>query len=435
MIFPLLTLVSSLHAAAPVTAVLTFPAADEPPPFAASLGGETLPPVPLEVEGALKKNFDFWVSVYSRYYTYQGLVHDTKYVDKVYEVMDFHHRSGPQGRHVIRAKKKWRELLLKLHRESRKPGFDPTKLAGDEKRLFDLYADVGEPDKFLNASHRRRLRFQLGQKDRFIQGAIDAGRYLPHMEAIFRREGLPPELTRLPFVESSFNIRARSKVGASGIWQFMPSTGKLFLRIDDAVDERNDPLLATEAAAKLLRLNYESLKSWPLAVTAYNHGRKGMMRAVRKVGSDDLGDLIAGYRSRSFGFASSNFFVELVASIRIEREAQLYLGQIEREKALTFFEVPLPDYIGAKRLAQFLHVDLKVLREYNPALTPAVFSGQRLIPAGYRLRLPQPAGVQPDSAARVFLAGYQAIPTAFKLKSQTKARYVQKKYGRRSRRR
>jgi membrane-bound lytic murein transglycosylase D len=110
----------------------------------------------------------------------------------------------------------------------------------------------------LNAAHRKRLRFQLGQKDRFLDGLYQSGRFLSFMEDIFKKEGMPLELTRLPFVESSFNIRARSKVGASGIWQFMRSTARLFIKLSPAIDERNDPLRATEAAARLLRYNFES---------------------------------------------------------------------------------------------------------------------------------------------------------------------------------
>ena len=65
------------------------------------------------------------------------------------------------------------------------------------------------------------------------------------MEKIFRQKGLPVVLTRLPLIESSFNIEAYSKVGAAGIWQFMPATGRLFLTINHMVDERLDPLIAT----------------------------------------------------------------------------------------------------------------------------------------------------------------------------------------------
>ena len=88
----------------------------------------------------------------------------------------------------------------------------------------------------------------------------------------------------------------------------MRSTGRLFLKINDAVDERNDPIRATEAAAKLLKGNYESLRTWPLAVTAYNHGRKGMMRAVRKVGSEELEDVVDDYRSALFRLREQQFF-------------------------------------------------------------------------------------------------------------------------------
>ena len=108
----------------------------------------------------------------------------------------------------------------------------------------------------------------------------------------------------------------------------MRSTGRLFLKINDTVDERNDPVRATEAAAKLLKGNYESLRTWPLAVTAYNHGRKGMMRAVSRVGSDDLDDVVDDYHSRTFGFASSNFFTELLASIEVEKMPISILGRL-----------------------------------------------------------------------------------------------------------
>ena len=90
--------------------------------------------------------------------------------------------------------------------------------------------------------------------------------------------GLPTELAALPHVESSFNTYAYSKVGAAGMWQFMRGTGRRFLRIDAAVDERLDPYRSTEAAASFLEQNYIVLGSWPLALTAYNHGAGGMKR-------------------------------------------------------------------------------------------------------------------------------------------------------------
>jgi membrane-bound lytic murein transglycosylase D len=369
------------------------------------------------VDARMQKNLDFWVSIYSKYYTYQGLIHDAKYVDHVYEVLDL--RGKRESRVTRDAKAKWRDILMSVHHKQN----HPEKMNAQEKRIYEMYADVSEPDKFLAAAHRRRLRFQLGQKDRFLEGYIQSGRYLPRMEEIFRREGLPVELTRLPFVESSFNTKAKSKVGASGIWQFMRSTGKLFLKINDAVDERNDPIRATEAAAKLLRMNYESLRSWPLAVTAYNHGRKGMMRAVRKVGSDELEDLVGSYHARSFGFASSNFFTELLAAIETERNAQQYFGNVERAKPKEYIEAEIPEAVNLKELAGILHMDVLKLKDLNPGVFDAVFKGKTMLPATYRLRIPYDGGVSKDAALRIFLAGFNQIPSLYKQRGRRHAKY------------
>lgn len=374
---------------------------------------------PFRVDERLKKNLDFWIRIYSQYYTYQGIIHDSKFINFVYEVVDMRDRFGQKRAH--HAKKHWKEVLLSLNKKERDPAqMLPDQLSNDEKRVLEFFTEVQEPNKFLNASHRKRIRYQLGQKDNFLQGLYESGRYLPQMEEIFKKEGLPIELTRLPFVESSFNVRARSKVGASGIWQFMRSTGRLYLQVDDAVDERNDPIRATEAAAKLLKLNYESLKSWPLAVTAYNHGRKGMMRAVRQVGSDDLEDLVENYRSRSFGFASSNFFTELLAAIEVEKNYQKYFGNVARAAPMMVYEVRIPDYIDFRQLLRLMGYDAKKIRDLNPALSDAVFEGQRRIPQGYVLRLPSDGSLPKEAMERIFFAGYSQIPGVYKHRVQLK---------------
>jgi len=379
----------------------------------------------------MQRNVDFWVSIYSQYTTRQGLIHDAKYIDRVYEVLNLDAPEA-QGSHFVReAKRHWREILLGLHRKYKQGhGKLPDDLTAEEKHVAEMFQDLNDPNKFANAANRKRLRFQLGQKDRFLDGLKASGQYLPVMEQIFRSEGLPVELTRLPFVESSFNVHARSKVGASGIWQFMRSTGKLFLKVNDAVDERNDPIRATEAAAKLLRMNFESLRTWPLAVTAYNHGRKGLMRAVRRVGSDELEDVVSDYKSRTFGFASSNFFTELLAAIEVERNAEKYFGKVERLHPIQSYEVRIPDYVPYENLVQLLKLNSSSIRDLNPGLTEAVFEGKRLIPAGYTLRLPQDPTLGSEAAARVFMAGYAEIPSVFKLRSQQRfIKYGRKYYG------
>jgi membrane-bound lytic murein transglycosylase D len=377
------------------------------------------PPLKFQVDQRMRKNVDFWIRIYTEFSSNQGLIHDSKYIDHVYEILDFKNETRSNSKVIKTQKKKWKEILLSVHKKQT----HAEKMTDDEKRVFELFRDVDEPNKFLNAAHRKRLRFQLGQKDRFLDGLYQSGRFLPMMEVIFKKEGMPLELTRLPFVESSFNIKARSKVGASGIWQFMRSTAKLFMKITPAYDERNDPIRATEGAAKLLRLNYESLQRWPLAVTAYNHGRKGMMRAVRKVGSEELGDLVSDYHSRSFGFASSNFFTELLAAIEVEKNAEKYFGKIPRAALVDYFEVELPDFIGFRDLAQEMALDVKAVKDLNPGLSESVFTGSLLIPRGYRLRLPRHAGPDQESGEADFQLGYSKIDPKYKLAAQRLLNY------------
>lgn len=373
-----------------------------------------LPSLPSVAESNLQKNVDFWITVYTRYSSTQGLIHDAKYVDHIYEVIDFGRIPPKLSHKVSRGKAKWKAILLSVHQKQAHPEL----MNADEKKIYDLFQDINEPNKFLNAAHRKRLRFQLGQKDRFLDGLYQSGRFLEKMEEIFKKEGIPVELTRLPFVESSFNIHAFSKVGASGIWQFMRSTAQLFIRANDAVDERNDPIRATEAAAQLLRLNYDSLKNWPLAVTAYNHGRKGLLRAVRKVGSDELPSIMKSYHVRSFGFASGNFFAELLAAVEVEKNAEKYFGKVERARPIDYVEVKIPDYIEMKQLMRQLDLNPKTLKELNPGLTEAVFSGKLWVPAGYHLRVSYPPSQSREAWVQTFWDAYARVPDSRKHRNQ-----------------
>src|ERR1041385_7954486 len=158
-----------------------------------------MPQAKFSVDDRLKRNVEFWVRIYTQYSTTQALIHDAKYIDKVYEVIEFpaeilnDHRANK--RYSKQVKSKWKDLLLSIHKKQR----HPETLTEDEKKIYQLFSDVNEPNKFAEAASRRRLRIQLGQKDRFIDGLIQSGRYLPVMEDIFQKEGLPVELTRLPF--------------------------------------------------------------------------------------------------------------------------------------------------------------------------------------------------------------------------------------------
>ena len=205
---------------------------------------------------------------------------------------------------------------------------------------------------------------------------------------MIRRRGVPEDLTLLPRVESGFQASVYSHAGALGLWQFTRSTGRLFMRVDGTVDGRRDPYLAADAAAKLLKRNYKDLKSWPLAITAYNHGSLGMRRAVKQVGSRRIDVIVKNYKARTFGFASRNFYAEFLAARDVHKNAKKYFGALVFEPAERFDEFHIPGFVRFADLARRIGVDMKILRRMNPALRPSVVRGRRSVPRGYSLRLP-----------------------------------------------
>ena len=189
-----------------------------------------------------------------------------------------------------------------------------------------------------------------GVADRFRAGFVRSGLWMAHIRSSLAEAGVPAALAALPHVESSFDPGVYSLVGASGLWQFTRATGKHYLTIDYVVDERRDPFISSEAAARLLRDNYDKLDSWPLAITAYNHGITGMRRAVRTLGTKDIEKIVRNYEGRSFGFASRNFYVAFLAAADIEANPSRYLGKLKREAPRQEMVVTLPHYVSVKAL-------------------------------------------------------------------------------------
>lgn len=248
---------------------------------------------------------------------------------------------------------------------------------------------------------QQRVRAQRGIKERFAEGLRLSTRYLGQMRRIFEEEGLPVDLAYLPLVESSFQIHARSRAGALGMWQFMPSTGRLFLRVSSAVDERRDPIESTRAAARFLKQNYEVLGDWPLAVTAYNHGKEGMLRAIAEVGSRDLMEIIRRYQSPTFGYASKNFYAEFVAAVEVAKRGEEFFPELEYYPPLILGEVKLERAISIAALLKSTDVPRSEFLDWNPALDPKT----RDIPSGYRVKVP-------GDKLELFIAAYQKVASA-----------------------
>ncbi len=336
---------------------------------------------------SLKPAVAFWKKIYTQYSTRQGVIHDDRRLDVIYEVvwLEDQNRGGSakiNQERVKAVKSKYQSILQSL------ADGNPAQ-SDDEKRVLSFFGK--NPDRETLLAAQERVRYQLGQKDRFIEGLICSGRYLDEIKRIFRNKGLPEELAYLPHVESSFNYKAYSKFGAAGIWQFTHATGRRYLTIDYVQDERRDPLRAAHAAATYLKQNYQKLGSWPLALTAYNHGDSGMMRAKAACGGD-FEKIVREYNGPSFGFASRNFYAEFLAALDVAVNYQKYFIGLKMDPPVQYEEVVLPGYASIKGLADHFKTDVQTLREYNFALREPVFLGQKYVPKGYRLRLPRRAG-------------------------------------------
>ena len=223
---------------------------------------------------------------------------------------------------------------------------------------------------------------QLGQMDRFEEGIRVSGRYMESIRRVFKEAGLPEELTVLPHVESSFQLHAFSSAGAAGVWQFTRRTGRRFMKIGYEVDERRDPILSAYAAAKLLKYNYDQIESWPLAITAYNHGLRGMQRAKKKFGNNIV-QIIKHYRKRTFGFASKNFFAEFLAALEVTRNPLKYFPNIEIEKPLRMTSFQVGDYVNISTMIKYLGISREQIAEFNPALRRPVITGKKRVPKNF----------------------------------------------------
>lgn len=327
-------------------------------------------------------NVVFWENIYAKYTEETAILHDREDLSIIYTIIPLVRLDLPGARQANRkylkiVKKRYTHMLSQFAK-----GEEPDTV--DEKRIFSLFSPPEREKKFKAAA--KRLRIQTGLKKRFVEGVVRSGAYMEEMKKIFKSYGIPEDLAYLTHVESSFNPKARSKYGASGVWQFTRSTGKNLMTISYIVDERLDILAATHAAAKYLKGNYDKLGSWPLAITAYNYGRAGMMRAAAQEGGYE--NIFLNYQEGHFKFASKNFYAEFLAARRVAQKYET-ADYIPRDPPPKLVHFKLPGYASAADLAKYFQLSREELEDLNLSLLEPVWRGEKYIPAGYPLRLPQ----------------------------------------------
>jgi len=279
-------------------------------------------------------------------------------------------------RKLDRKRAKYKKILKRIAKTKNK-----SSLKGEDLRIYKLVKK-----DFRKAS--RRIRVQYGLKDRFKTGIESSGLYMNEIIRILKINKLPEELRVLPHVESSFQLGAYSSAGAAGIWQFTRGTGRLFMRVGYDVDERRDPILATHGAAKLLKKNFEVVNSWPLAITAYNHGLQGIRRAQKRHGSDIV-KIVRNYKSRTFGFASRNFYAEFLSALHVVQNQKKYFPNLSIKNPLQRASFRLPDYIHVNTAMKYFGMTREEIAESNPSLRRPVLNGEKRIPKGYIFQTPE----------------------------------------------
>lgn len=350
------------------------------------------------VPPTLRDRVGFWFDIYTRYDSNHRVIHHSRYpwiIFKVVDVTPIINSDTPKVRWLRNVKadefvtselKNVREALKALTTAGAVDAQNEYQVKVAQA-LEPLAGDLKEKAHFA----LKNLRIQTGQKNFFAEGLEVSPLYLQGMEEIFRNHKLPVELTRIPFVESSFNRHAVSKVGASGIWQFMDYTGKSFLTVNEHIDERNSPFKATEAAARLLKENHMIMhRSWPLAITAWNHGPTGLRKAIRATESKDLAEIIDSYQTRHFDFASSNFYCEFLAALYAQMYHEEIFKDLQYEKSLELHAVTLAKSVSAKELLRRSGLAKADFILFNPDLKKAL-ERDASIPSGFSIIVDSPA--------------------------------------------
>lgn len=237
----------------------------------------------------------------------------------------------------------------------------------------------------LNESVEKNLQyFQHGIPERFQSYLDRFHHYQDLVEPVFRELGLPLELMYLSLVESGFNPRAFSRSRASGPWQFMKGTGRVYgLDVDWYMDERRDPIKSTVAAAHHLRDLYDLFGSWPLALAAYNAGSGKISRAIKKTGTRDFWTI---RRSRHIRRETKEYVPRFIAATLIAQNPTAYGFNAPAGDRHEFEEVLITKRVHLSAVTQQTGIPVEELQRLNPELRRSIVP--TLTGPGYYLKVP-----------------------------------------------
>jgi membrane-bound lytic murein transglycosylase D len=270
----------------------------------------------------------FWFFIYTQFDSGQVVFHDKNNLRIIYRVLDFSSLSRKKlSRNTlyILQRKITEEKSSELKESLKSLATNPNASSPVVKDILAalMRAKVKIPgtrelQKKFFKNLADNLRGQTGQSNFIREGIIRSLPYQKFLTKYFTAKNLPSELLAIPFLESSFNPEAQSKVNALGAWQFMPLIASYFVpKRTNHVDYRSNVGVSSVSAAFLMHENFKILKRWDLAVTAYNSGTKHLLKTKRQLNSKDISleHVIKHSDSKHFGFASKNFYSEFLALV------------------------------------------------------------------------------------------------------------------------
>ncbi len=277
------------------------------------------------------------------------------------------------------------ELQFELDPITDVESLDVSKFQSQYDIPLDMHPLVAQYIHFFQGGGRKWFRRWMGR----------SARYIPLMSPLLEAKGLPRDTVYLSMIESGFNTQAKSWARAVGPWQFIAGTAKMFkLRDDFWVDERRDPVKATNAAADYLSQLYKNLGHWHLAWAGYNTGGGRVRRMLDAYGTQSFWELSEHNGTRkSLGFAreTKHYVPKLIACALIAKHPEAFgfsMDEFQPETPFEFDEVKLTDSVDLEVIAQASGAPLDEIQEFNPELkrwcTPPATEAEP-----YTLRLPK----------------------------------------------
>jgi membrane-bound lytic murein transglycosylase D len=343
-----------------------------------------------KIPKGLRNSVEFWFRIYTQYSSYQIVFYDKDNPSKIYYVQDDRaqlRRGLTPITLAINSENKTKSIRAEINKAFDILVSKPRHKFKQGTVGYNIVKAWGRTPNISWKKLRARVRFQRGQRDFVLAGIQRAQPFNAAIDDVFSYYGLPTELTRIALLESSFQIHAHSKADAVGVWQFLEPSGREYLTIDKTkgIDERLSPIKAAHAAAKMFKRNIRLLNDYALAVIAYNHGPRNLLRIKKKYGAYNISKLLdANNQESPLGYASRNYYAEFLAILHASLYADELYGLQNIQTVFHTKIVTLTKNQNFYEISSAYNVNLHDLKVFNPD----VFTLDETLPKGWRVVIP-----------------------------------------------